>query len=86
MVTEFHDVVHFDGLWLDMNEPSTEGGGDMIQGCDLRSRYNYPPYLPAIKGGELSSETLCPDAVQEGGLHYDMHSLYGLKEAETSIK
>ena len=41
----FRDNISFDGLWLDMNEPSNFVPGS-VYGCDNRSSLDHPPYLP----------------------------------------
>ena len=74
--------VQFDALWIDMNEPSNFLQGSTT-GCD-ENLLNFPPYVPNVLGsddenkpGMLYDKTICMDAPQEWGLHYDVHSLYG---------
>lgn len=43
-IQEFHDNVSFDGLWIDMNEPSNFVNGSM-DGCGSGS-LDHPPYIP----------------------------------------
>ena len=45
-IVKFHDIVGFDGLWIDMNEPSNFQDGS-IYGCP-NSSLNTPPYLPGV--------------------------------------
>ncbi|OCT61893.1 hypothetical protein XELAEV_18047924mg [Xenopus laevis] len=65
MVTLFHDQVPFDGMWIDMNEPSNFVKGS-VNGCPNNELEN-PPYVPGNQQ-HLSS-------------HYNLHNLYGLSEA-----
>ncbi|KAJ8001406.1 hypothetical protein DPEC_G00169180 [Dallia pectoralis] len=78
----FHDKVPFDGLWIDMNEPSNFLDGSTV-GCPDNELEN-PPYTPGILGGLLRAKTACASALQKTSSHYNMHSLYGLLEAEAS--
>ncbi|XP_035693837.1 sucrase-isomaltase, intestinal-like [Branchiostoma floridae] len=71
----FHNVIPYDGLWIDMNEPKTFKNGSLT-GCG-DDMWNYPPYVPAIKGKLMYERTLCMDTLQYWGRHYDVHSLYG---------
>ncbi|XP_059172740.1 sucrase-isomaltase, intestinal-like [Physella acuta] len=76
----YREVIEVDvhALWIDMNEPSNFIKGSTT-GCN-RNNLNYPPYVPHLDGveenGELFVKTLCMDARQDWGLHYDVHSLY----------
>ncbi|XP_047550341.1 probable maltase-glucoamylase 2 [Lutra lutra] len=72
----------FDGLWIDMNEPSNFVDGS-VRGCSDEI-LNNPPYMPYLESREkgLSSKTLCMESEQillDGSRvrHYDVHSLYG---------
>jgi alpha-glucosidase (family GH31 glycosyl hydrolase) len=68
-----------------MNEPASWGVGDTIQGC-ANNNINNPPYTPAtLMGGNLQEQTICPDANQVFGRHYDTHSLYGWSESEPTM-
>ncbi|XP_022103495.1 lysosomal alpha-glucosidase-like [Acanthaster planci] len=79
-IRNFHLNLSFDGMWMDMNEPSSFVDGS-VDGCP-KDPYNNPPYTPAtIDGGHLYSKTLCPSATQSIGKHYDLHSLYGYSES-----
>ncbi|XP_074553137.1 lysosomal alpha-glucosidase [Halichoeres trimaculatus] len=78
----FYDMVPFDGLWIDMNEPSNFLDGS-TNGCPSNSLEN-PPYTPGVLGGLLRSKTLCATAQQKQSMHYNIHSLYGLMEAKAS--
>ncbi|XP_030278092.1 lysosomal alpha-glucosidase [Sparus aurata] len=78
----FHDKVPFDGVWIDMNEPSNFLDGS-TEGCPSNSLEN-PPYTPGILGGLLRAKTVCATAQQKLSIHYNVHSLYGLMEAKAS--
>ncbi|XP_043558940.1 maltase-glucoamylase, intestinal [Chiloscyllium plagiosum] len=73
--SNFHQKINYDGLWIDMNEVSSFKQGS-IKGC-VKNQWNYPPFVPKILDGLMYSKTLCMDASQTGGMHYDVHSLYG---------
>ncbi|OXB62287.1 hypothetical protein ASZ78_012335 [Callipepla squamata] len=75
----FHNIVPYDGIWIDMNEVSNFVQGSN-KGCE-QNDLNYPPFTPNIVGNLMFSKTLCMDAVQKWGKHYDVHSLYGYSMA-----
>ncbi|XP_069036870.1 lysosomal alpha-glucosidase [Lepisosteus oculatus] len=79
---KFYTQVPFDGLWIDMNEPSNFFDGS-LNGCPSNDLEN-PPYTPGILGGTLRAKTVCASAVQKLSVHYNLHSLYGLMEAMAS--
>uniref|UniRef100_A0A6I8SYA0 Lysosomal alpha-glucosidase n=1 Tax=Xenopus tropicalis TaxID=8364 RepID=A0A6I8SYA0_XENTR len=95
MVKLFHDQVPFDGIWIDMNEPSNFVQGS-VDGCPNNELEN-PPYVPGyiiienervlkqkgkgVVGGSLRSTTICASSQQHLSSHYNLHNLYGLSEA-----
>jgi len=87
-IYNFHKLIKFDGLWIDMNEPSNFVVGSM-KGCP-KSKYETPPYVPNVLDGNLASKTLCMTATQvvndRKELHYNVHSLYGHSEAVQTMK
>ncbi|XP_041673512.1 lysosomal alpha-glucosidase isoform X1 [Cheilinus undulatus] len=78
-IRDFHSKVPVDGLWIDMNEPSSFVQGS-VEGCPDTDLEN-PPYTPRVVGGYLNSKTLCMSAVQKISTHYNLHNMYGLTEA-----
>ncbi|NXU89451.1 LYAG glucosidase, partial [Xiphorhynchus elegans] len=78
----FHAHVPFDGLWIDMNEPSNFMDGSK-DGCPP-GELDSPPYTPAVLGDSLSSKTVCASAKQKASVHYNLHNLYGLMEAKAT--
>ncbi|RUS71085.1 hypothetical protein EGW08_021146 [Elysia chlorotica] len=81
---QFHDKLPFDGLWIDMNEPSSFIDGSAA-GCSKTSKYNNPPYTPGtIDGASLVSKTICPSAQHSLSSHYDLHNMYGWSQANVS--
>ncbi|XP_078065159.1 sucrase-isomaltase, intestinal [Mustelus asterias] len=72
---QFYEKIKYDGLWIDMNEVSSFKQGS-IKGC-VKNQWNYPPFVPRILDKLMYSKTICMDAKQTGGMHYDLHSLYG---------
>ncbi|KAL8175379.1 UNVERIFIED_CONTAM: hypothetical protein K2H54_021715, partial [Gekko kuhli] len=81
-LNRFHTQVPFDGVWIDMNEPSNFLDGSQ-EGCS-QGELDRPPYVPAITGGSLNAKTICASARQSTSVHYNLHSLYGLMEAKAT--
>ncbi|XP_048349411.1 lysosomal alpha-glucosidase-like [Sphaerodactylus townsendi] len=81
-LNRFHALVPFDGVWIDMNEPSDFMDGSQ-EGCP-QGELDRPPYTPAVAGGSLSAKTICASARQSTSIHYNLHSLYGLMEAKAT--
>ncbi|GFO23423.1 lysosomal alpha-glucosidase, partial [Plakobranchus ocellatus] len=80
----FHAKLPFDGLWIDMNEPSSfiDGAKD---GCPKTSKYNNPPYTPGtIDSGSLVAKTICPSAKHYLSEHYNLHNMYGWSQANVT--
>ncbi|GFW91958.1 maltase-glucoamylase, intestinal [Trichonephila clavipes] len=88
MCTEFRKSVRFDGLWIDMNEPSNFVDGSLT-GCGKTS-LNYPPYGAGVLGskldGKLFERTVCMDSVHYAGKHYDIHNLYSYYQANVTYR
>ncbi|XP_021964900.1 maltase-glucoamylase, intestinal [Folsomia candida] len=80
---QYRDVLDWDGLWLDMNEPASWVSGDVV-GC-ADNLINHPPYTPGITNN-ISDLTICPDHVQDYGILYNTHSLYGWSQARGSFE
>ncbi|XP_066291231.1 lysosomal alpha-glucosidase-like isoform X3 [Branchiostoma lanceolatum] len=77
MAADFHKKVPFDGMWIDMNEPSNFVDGS-THGCP-DNELEKPPYTPAVNlFRHLAWRSLCASSVQHLGVHYNLHSLYGL--------
>ncbi|XP_077865950.1 lysosomal alpha-glucosidase-like, partial [Saccoglossus kowalevskii] len=74
----YHDKINYDGLWIDMNEPSNFVDGSIL-GCPDNS-YEHPPYTPDVLGDKLSAFTVCVSAKQYWSTHYNVHNLYGMSE------
>uniref|UniRef100_A0A673NQZ0 alpha-glucosidase n=1 Tax=Sinocyclocheilus rhinocerous TaxID=307959 RepID=A0A673NQZ0_9TELE len=75
----YNNVMKFDGLWIDMNEPATFVHGTVGEKCLGDPALENPPYMPR-KG--LNHKTLCMNSEQilaDGTRvrHYDVHNLYG---------
>nr|XP_030111590.3 sucrase-isomaltase, intestinal isoform X2 [Taeniopygia guttata] len=80
---EFKDVLDYDGIWIDMNEPSNFMRGQ-IPGC-ADTEINNPPYTPSITDRSLAEKTLCPDSKTYLGDHYNTHSLFGWSQTEPTF-
>ncbi|BFZ03803.1 hypothetical protein BsWGS_06842 [Bradybaena similaris] len=79
----FHDQLPFDGLWIDMNEPSNFVDGSAF-GC-TNNELNKPPFVPpTIDGGQLQAKTLCPSAKHAISTHYNLHNMYGWSQANVT--
>lgn len=85
MLAQFRNLVEFDGLWIDMNEPSNQFDGTK-QGCPASSTLDNPPYVPHVSGGRLYARTVCMSAKHHQYWHYDVHSLYGLMEMQRTMR
>lgn len=67
-----------------MNEPSNFVNGSLT-GCPMDELEN-PPYVPGVDGGFLSYMTMCMNARQFAGPHYDVHNIFGIAEADATNK
>ncbi|CAF3709824.1 unnamed protein product [Rotaria sordida] len=78
----FHEKIPFDGICINMNEPSNFIDGSYV-GCTTNFLDN-PPYVPHVLGNSLSSKSLCPSAQHYLSQHYNLHSMYGYFEAQVT--
>jgi len=90
-VTEFHQKVPVDGIWLDMNEPTSlcDGECNMTKSATVKRQMqnfdpNNPPYVIGNRRDEngtaypLDKKTLAVDAkLHSGAVMYDVHNVYG---------
>lgn len=83
-IRNFLSKVSVDGLWIDMNEPSSFVQGS-VDGCP-DSDLDNPPYTPSVVDGHLNAKTLCMSAQQHLSTHYNLHNMYGLTEAYATHK
>ncbi|XP_040499843.1 probable maltase-glucoamylase 2 [Ursus maritimus] len=81
-LSEFHQTLEFDGVWIEMDEVSSFLQGS-DRGCEWNT-FNFPPFTPRILDRLLFARTLCMDAEFQWGLHYDVHSLYGYSMAKAT--
>ncbi|XP_062955067.1 sucrase-isomaltase, intestinal [Cynocephalus volans] len=84
----YNDQMKFDGLWIDMNEPSSFVNGTTTNQC-RNTELNYPPYFPELtkRTDGLHFRTMCMETEQilsDGSsvLHYDVHNLYGWSQVK----
>ncbi|XP_041515159.1 sucrase-isomaltase, intestinal [Microtus oregoni] len=87
----YNNQMRFDGLWIDMNEPSSFVNGSVTNRC-RNDTLNYPPYFPELtkRTDGLHFRTLCMETEQilsDGSsvLHYDVHNLYGWSQMKPTL-
>ncbi|XP_073692479.1 sucrase-isomaltase, intestinal-like [Garra rufa] len=80
----YNNVMKFDGLWIDMNEPASFVHGTVGEQCLGDPALENPPYMPPLESMHrgLNHKTLCMNSEQilaDGTRvkHYDVHNLYG---------
>ncbi|XP_064475878.1 lysosomal alpha-glucosidase-like [Ornithodoros turicata] len=80
MLSYFHDAVPFDGIGLDLNEPSSFTN-ESERRCPPDNSLEHPPFLPGDGRMPLHYKTLCMSSRQYVSRHYDVHNLYGYTQA-----
>ncbi|KAM0032489.1 putative alpha-glucosidase [Helianthus debilis subsp. tardiflorus] len=82
-IERFHDILSFDGLWLDMNEQS-----NFISSPPLpSSKLDNPPYKINNAGYQrlINEKTVPASSLHFGNITaYDAHNLYGFTEARAT--
>ncbi|KAM7331303.1 hypothetical protein ACRRTK_010492 [Alexandromys fortis] len=88
----YNNQMRFDGLWIDMNEPSSFVNGTVTNRC-RNDTLNYPPYFPELtkRTDGLHFRTMCMETEQilsDGSsvLHYDVHNLYGWSQMKPTLE
>ncbi|CAK4699767.1 hypothetical protein LEN26_018477 [Aphanomyces euteiches] len=98
-LSRYYTIAQYDGIWLDMNEPSSfcTDNDHKPTSCRLPDRVvrskdtAFPfdpfrqPYAPGQKrSGNLGTMTASLAAHQYVSLHYNLHSLYGHSELKAT--
>ncbi|KAF3827276.1 hypothetical protein GH733_002762, partial [Mirounga leonina] len=87
----YNNQMKFDGLCIDMNEPSSFVHGTVGNKC-RNTELNYPPYFPELtkRTNGLHFRTMCMETEQilsDGSsvLHYNVHNLYGWSQMKPMV-
>ncbi|KAL3205146.1 hypothetical protein MRX96_040868 [Rhipicephalus microplus] len=82
----FYGTFGFDGLLLDMNEPTYPLELNRSSPMCSKNKWNNPPYHVGFQhwGRGMFENGVCGDANQSAGIHYDMHNLYGYHHSKTT--
>uniref|UniRef100_A0A672YPB2 P-type domain-containing protein n=1 Tax=Sphaeramia orbicularis TaxID=375764 RepID=A0A672YPB2_9TELE len=83
-IKDFYNLMKFDGIWIDMNEPASFVHGTVGGKCLGNPLLENPPYMPPLDSQSLglNHKTLCMNSEQilssgKRVRHYDVHNLYG---------
>ncbi|CAH9122102.1 unnamed protein product [Cuscuta epithymum] len=82
-INMFRETIQFDGLWIDMNEPSNF----ITSPSDSNSTLDNPPYQINNSGNKraINERTVPATAQHFGGIvEYDVHNLYGFLESKAT--
>ncbi|XP_065301862.1 lysosomal alpha-glucosidase-like isoform X2 [Dermacentor albipictus] len=81
-------AVGFDGLLLDLNEPTYPREGNQSSSTCTANKWNNPPYPVGFQHGDtgIFENSVCGDVNQSSGMHYNLHNLYGYHHSETTWK
>jgi alpha-glucosidase (family GH31 glycosyl hydrolase) len=83
MLERLYTRVKFDGIWLDMNEPTNFANGEVGKQWES-SKYDRLPYTPG--GQQLKTMTISMDGKHHGGiLEFDVHDLFGTLESKATF-
>ncbi|KAH8038323.1 hypothetical protein HPB51_001106 [Rhipicephalus microplus] len=76
----------FDGLLLDINEPTYPPELSRFSTMCSKNKWNNPLYPVGFQhwGRGMFENSVCGDANQSAGIHYDMHNLYGYHHSKTT--
>ncbi|XP_077534846.1 lysosomal alpha-glucosidase-like isoform X3 [Haemaphysalis longicornis] len=83
------DTIGFDGLLLDLNEPTYPHEENRTRTGCAGNKWNCPPYVVGAqcgKGRSMFDESVCGDAKQSADIHYNLHNLYGYHHSEATWK
>ncbi|XP_077510952.1 lysosomal alpha-glucosidase-like isoform X1 [Amblyomma americanum] len=77
----------FDGLILDLNEPTYPLDANGTKTRCPRHKWNNPPYVVGqYWEGGMFDNSLCGHVNQSAGIHYNLRNLYGYHHAEMTWK
>ncbi|KAL3198706.1 hypothetical protein MRX96_044324, partial [Rhipicephalus microplus] len=74
------------GVEVDMNEPAYPPKQNLSRIICPKNKWNNPPYPVGFQhwGRGMFENSVCGDANQSAGIHYDMHNLYGYHHSKTT--
>lgn len=84
------ETIGFDGLLLDLNEPTYPYEVNRTRSGCAENKWNSPPYVVGQRFGKgrggMFDDSVCGDAKQSADIHYNLHNLYGYHHSEATWK
>ena len=79
-LSNLSNLVPFDGIWLDMNEPGTFAKGETNVTMDpTKNMYEYLPYVPGGDNADLTSKSVSLNALMHGTGDQEFGTLFNFK-------